>query len=112
MTHIWNDFLQKTLNAVNDFSVERTEAIYNEASSLYPIDMVTEQLIEPALELLGREWHIHPNSGIAKEHFYSSWLKNRLGARFHHAYTHAKGARIICACAPGTYHELDSCYLL
>jgi len=29
-----------------------------------------------------------------------------LGARFHHAYTHAKGARIICACAPGTYHEI------
>ena len=103
---MWNDFLTKTLNAVNDFSNERIDAIFNEASSLYPIDMVTERLIEPVLNLLGNEWKTHPESGIAKEHFYSSWLKNKLGARFHHAYSQAKGARIICACTPGTFHEI------
>lgn len=106
LTVIWKDFLHKTLDAVNDFSSERIDAIYNEASSLYPIDMVTEQLIEPALKLLGKEWQTHPEGGIAREHFYTSWLKNRLGARFHHAYSQARGARIICACAPGTYHEI------
>lgn len=106
LSTIWDSFLKKTLDAVNDFSNERIDAIYNEASSLYPIDMVTEQLVEPALELLGNEWKTHPESGIAKEHFYSSWLKNKLGARFHHAYSQAKGIRIICACAPGTFHEI------
>lgn len=103
---IWGDYLKKTLDAVNDFSNERIDAIYNEASSLYPIDMVTEQLIEPSLEVLGNEWKTHPKSGIATEHFYSSWLKNKLGARFHHAYSQAKGTRIICACAPDTFHEI------
>ena len=103
---MWDDFLTKTLSAVNDFSNERIDAIFNEASSLYPIDMVTERLIEPVLKLLGSEWKTHPESGIAKEHFYSSWLKNKLGARFHHAYSQAKGARIICACTPGTFHEI------
>ncbi len=103
---IWDSFLKKTLDAVNDFSNERIDAIYNEASSLYPIDMIIEQLVEPTLKLLGNEWKTHPESGIAKEHFYSSWLKNKLGARFHHAYSQAKGTRIICACAPGTFHEI------
>jgi len=106
LTTIWENFLQKTLSAVSDFSTERIDAIYNEASSLYPIDMVTEQLIEPTLSMLGNEWQVQPKNGIAKEHFYSSWLKNRLGARFHHAYSQARGTRIICACAPGSYHEI------
>jgi len=29
-----------------------------------------------------------------------------MGARFHHAYANARGARIICACVPGSYHEI------
>lgn len=106
LTTVWSGFIQKTLTSVSDFNIERIDAIFNEASSLYPIDMVTEQLIEPVLTHLGNEWQKHPDSGIAEEHFYSSWLKNRLGARFHHAYSQARGTRIICACAPGTYHEI------
>ena len=106
LSTIWDEYQKKTLEAVNDFSTERIDAIYNEASSLYPIDMVTEQLVEPTLDVLGNEWKTRPESGIATEHFYSSWLKNKLGARFHHAYSQAKGARIICACAPDTFHEI------
>ncbi|MCW8931349.1 MAG: MerR family transcriptional regulator [Gammaproteobacteria bacterium] len=103
---VWEQFQTRTLDAISDFNNERIDAIYNEASSLYPIDLVTEQLIDPILTLIGNEWKTYPESGIAKEHFYSSWLKNKLGARFHHAYSQAKGTRIICACAPGTFHEI------
>ena len=106
MSSIWWNFMQSTLAAVSDFNIERIDAIYNEASSLYPLDMVTDRLIQPSLTRLGEAWKDHSERGIAEEHFYSSWLKNRLGARFHHAYTHARGARIVCACAPGSYHEI------
>ncbi len=102
---IWPDYLSSTLEAVHDFSTERIEAIFNEASSLYPIDMVTERLIEPALVNLGTAWD-RRDAGVAEEHFYSSWVRNRLGARFHHASGQANGARIVCACAPGVYHEI------
>ncbi len=101
---IWSDYLTATLQAIRDFSTERLEAIYNEASSLYPVSMVTERLIEPALRNLGSNWRSR-RSGIAEEHFYASWLRNRLGARFHHAFSQASGARILCACVPGSYHE-------
>ena len=102
---IWNGYVESTINAVSAFSIERIDAVYNEASSLYPLDMVTERLVQPVLDILGQVWEEHPEKGIAEEHFYTSWLKHRLGARFHHAYAYAKGARIICACLPGSYHE-------
>ena len=102
---IWSDYLISTLEAVHEFSTERIEAIFNEASSLYPVDMVTERLIEPALVNLGKAWD-RRDAGIAEEHFYASWVRNRLGARFHHASGQANGVRIVCACAPGVYHEI------
>ncbi len=101
---IWSDYLAATLQAVRDFSTERLEAVYNEASSLYPVNMVTERLIQPALKNLGKNWQSR-RAGIAEEHFYCSWLRNRLGARFHHALSQAGGARILCACVPESYHE-------
>jgi len=106
MSDIWQSFIDSSIDATSDFNIERIDAIYNEASSLYPLEMVTERLILPTLQLLGEVWQQYPERGIAQEHFYTSWLKNRIGARFHHAYSHARGARIVCACAPGNYHEI------
>ena len=106
MASIWDEYIASTLEATCDFNIERIDAIYNEASSLYPVDMVTDRLIQPTIVTLGNRWKDHPASGIAEEHFFTSWLKNRLGARFHHAYSQARGARIICACVPGSYHEI------
>ena len=103
---VWADFVETTLNATRDFNVERMDAIYNEATSLYPIDLVIEHLIQPVLDNLGTGWIEQPERGIAEEHFYTSWLKNRIGARFQHSYSHAKGTRIVCACLPGSFHEV------
>jgi DNA-binding transcriptional MerR regulator len=105
MTGVWREYLQHTLRAIGDFSHERIEAKFNEATSLYPIDMVTERLIEPALVTLGERWQSNP-AGIAEEHFYTCWVRNRLGARFHHGYSQARGARILCACLPGEHHDI------
>lgn len=103
---VWNELVENTLTATRDFNIERMDAIYNEATSLYPIDLVISNLIEPVLNNLGKGWIEHPESGIAEEHFYTAWLKNRIGARFQHSYSHAKGSRIICACLPGSFHEV------
>lgn len=102
---VWSDYQDGTRRAIHEFSTERLESIFNEASSLYPVDMVTERLIEPVLVELGRQWQ-QRKTGIAEEHFYTSWVRNRLGARFHHAIGQARGARILCAGLPGTRHEI------
>lgn len=103
---VWTEFVETTLSATQDFNIERMDEVYNEATSLYPVDLVIARLIQPVLDTLGTGWIEHPERGIAEEHFYTSWLKNRIGARFHHSYSHAKGARIICACLPGSFHEV------
>ena len=101
----WLDYRSNTLRAIEEFSTERLEAIYNEASSLYPVDIVTERLIEPVLLELGERWQ-EREAGVAEEHFFASWIRNRLGARFHHAIGQAGGARVVCAGLPGSHHEI------
>jgi DNA-binding transcriptional MerR regulator/methylmalonyl-CoA mutase cobalamin-binding subunit len=102
---VWCDYVSHTLRAIEDFSSERLEAIHNEATSLYPVDMVTGQLIEPVLSELGSRWQSR-ETGIGEEHFYTNWVRNRLGARFLHALSQARGPRILCAGLPGDLHDI------
>lgn len=102
---VWKTYLNNTLQAIEDFSYERLESVFNEAISLHPMDLVTERLIEPVLIELGERWQ-QRDAGIAEEHFYSAWVRNRLGARFHHAISQVHGPRIICAGLPGSHHEI------
>ncbi|MBT8438711.1 MAG: cobalamin B12-binding domain-containing protein, partial [Gammaproteobacteria bacterium] len=41
-------------------------------------------------------------------HFFTSYLRNKVGARVHHASGKTKGSRLLLACVPGEYHELGS----
>ena len=101
----WRRYLQEILRALEDFSTERLDNLYNEACSLYPIDLVTENLLVPALAELGERWTKRP-SGIAEEHFFTAWLRNKLGARMHHVAGISRGKPLILACLPGEKHEI------
>lgn len=80
----WHGYRMESLSALEDFSTDRLDSLYSEACALYPIDTVTEHLLIPLLEQLGWRWEKRP-TGIAEEHFFSAWLRNKLGARLHHA---------------------------
>ncbi len=101
----WQGYLQETLRALEDFSTERLDNLYNEACALYPIDLVTHKLLLPVLEQLGLRWD-RRDSGIAEEHFFSAWLRNKLGARLHHGLWLPKGRPLILACLPHENHEI------
>jgi len=101
----WRVYFADLLRAVEAFSPPRLDAIYNQASSLYPLDLVSRNLIEPALEVLGERWNAR-TTGIAEEHFFSAWLRNKLGARLHHASARTRGPRLVVACVPGHRHEM------
>lgn len=102
----WQGYLAETLSALESFSTERLDNLYNESCAVYPIDVVTERLMIPVLEQLGLRWDKRP-SGIAEEHFFSAWLRNKLGARLHHAAGMAHGRLLILACLPGEHHEIS-----
>lgn len=102
---VWHGYLQATLMALETFSSERLDTLYGEACALYPIDIVTDRLLLPVLEALGQRWQLR-DAGIAEEHFFSAWLRNKLGARLHHAAHLERGPQLILACLPHENHEL------
>ncbi len=102
----WQGYLAETLSALEIFSTEQLDSLYNDACALYPIDIVTEKLMIPVLEQLGMRWDKRP-SGIAEEHFFSAWLRNKLGARLHHGAGFARGRSLILSCLPGEHHEIS-----
>lgn len=101
----WARYQQHMISAVSRFDQERLESTYNEALSLYPVDIVTAKLILPLLRALGQRWETAQGS-VAEEHFFSAYLRNKLGARLHHLASHRHGPKIVAACLPGEFHEV------
>ena len=58
----------------------------------------------PLLKALGRRW-AEDEGSIAEEHFFGFYIRNKLGARFHHRVKASKGPRLLMACLPGDRHE-------
>jgi len=70
---LWKTYVKNMVEAIVAFDEERLEEIYNEALSLYPIEMVTRLLLKPLLIELGRRWEAGPG-GVAEEHFFAFLL--------------------------------------
>jgi DNA-binding transcriptional MerR regulator len=102
---IWNEHLNSMVAAIISFDESRLDEIYNEALSLYPIGLVTNSLLTPLLIELGLRWESRQGS-IAEEHFFAFYLRNKLGARFHHRPRGNTGPLILLAGLPGEYHEI------
>jgi len=101
----WSGYQQRMLKSIESFNEQNLDKTYNDALSIYPIDMVTEHVIIPVLTRLGEQWQDR-EAGIAEEHFFSAFLRNKLGARLHHEAQRARGSKILVTCLPGEYHEL------
>ncbi len=101
----WTSYQQRLLKSIENFNEQNLDSTYNEALSIYPIDMVTEQVIIPVMQVLGERWEDR-EAGIAEEHFFSAFLRNKLGARLHHESHRSRGNKILVSCLPGEHHEL------
>lgn len=100
----WRDYLNGMLAAIIAFDEERLEEIYNEALSLHPIGLVTGKLLTPLLIELGLRWE-GGEGAVAEEHFFAFYLRNKLGARYHHRPRGNQGPLILLAGLPDEYHE-------
>jgi len=102
---VWKEYLNGMIAAIISFDEDRLEEIYNEALSLYPIGLVTSKLLTPLLIELGLRWE-SGEGGIAEEHFFAFYLRNKLGARYHHQSRGNSGPLILLAGLPGEYHDI------
>lgn len=100
----WAGPFLSMLGAIECFDELAMEQTYDEALSLYPMDVVISRLIVPLLRELGRRWENGAGT-VAEEHFFSVYLRNKLGARLHQRGVTGTGARLLAACLPGERHE-------
>ena len=103
---LWQRYQQRLLQAIHNFDDAALHNLYNEILALYPIDLVTTRLIVPLLHELGWRWQRGNQTGVAEEHFFSMFLRNKLGARLHHTSRHQTGPCLLAACLPGEQHDI------
>jgi DNA-binding transcriptional MerR regulator len=101
----WAGFRERMVMAISQFDENRLEDIYNEILALYPTDLVTRKVLLPLLVELGERWQSTEGS-VAEEHFFGVYLRNKLGARFHHRNRNNTGPKLLAACLPGEQHEV------
>ena len=102
---IWKHYLDRMINAIERFDEPGLDSSYNDALSLYPVDIVNQRLTTPLLRLLGERWNLR-EAGIAEEHFFSVYLRNKLGSRLHHINLRSHSPMLLLACLPGELHEI------
>ncbi|MBK8753776.1 MAG: MerR family transcriptional regulator [Candidatus Competibacteraceae bacterium] len=102
---LWLNYQDRLLRAVAAFDDGELGEVYHEVLSLYPVDIVTHRLIMPLLRELGERW-MQGSGSIAEEHFFSVFLRNKLGARFHHLSRNRAGPKLLAAGLPGEQHEV------
>ncbi|HWR86871.1 MAG TPA: MerR family transcriptional regulator [Acidiferrobacterales bacterium] len=101
----WAGFRERMVIAITQFDENRLEDTYNEILALYPTDLVTRRVLVPLLVELGKRWQSTEGS-VAEEHFFGVYLRNKLGARFHHRNRNNNGPKLLAACLPGEQHEV------
>jgi DNA-binding transcriptional MerR regulator/methylmalonyl-CoA mutase cobalamin-binding subunit len=100
----WAQLRGRMTAAIIRFDEDALDACYSEALSLFSVDAVTDSLLGPLLVMLGERWQTGTGS-VAEEHFFGFYLRNKLGARFHHRVRNTRGQRLLAACLPFEQHE-------
>jgi len=101
----WKHYQDSMLDAIEKFDEPALDSSYNDALSLYPVDIVNQRLTTPLLRLLGERWSLR-EAGVAEEHFFSVYLRNKLGTRIHHMNQRSHAPVLLLACLPGELHEI------
>lgn len=104
-TDHWSVLRERLIAATARFDEQELEQTYAAALALHPVDEVTDRVLLPVLRELGRRWQTGEGS-VAEEHFFSVYVRDKLGARFHHRTRHDHGPRILAACLPDERHEI------
>lgn len=101
----WQRYINGMVAAIIQFDETSLERIYGESLSFYPVRVVTDRLLTPLMNELGERW-ANKRGSVAEEHFFGFYLRNKLGARFHHRSQAQTGPKLLLACLPGDLHEI------
>lgn len=101
----WTRLQAQAIEAVSRFDEAGLDALYGRAFAVHSFAEVTESLTVPVLETLGKRWQSGEGL-VAEEHFFHTYVRNVLGARFVHRVRSGHGKALVAACVPGERHDL------
>lgn len=87
------------------FGESSIEAALQEAFSIYAVEDVCINLIQPVLITVGEQWH-RGEISINVERFFSNVIRRKLMVMLDALAPPIRKARIIVGCAPGELHEM------
>lgn len=101
----WEQLRGELRSAIAAFDDHALHAAYAQALATYPMRCVLRHALLPLLHTLGERWR-DETGAVAEEHFFTFFLRNKLGARFHHQMLKNHGPKLLAACMPGEQHEI------
>lgn len=102
----WAQSIERMLGAAARFDPRTLDAVYNDAAALYPLESVARQLVLPVLHRL-RERRFETAAAEGEERFVRTYLRYKLGSRYHHQLHQTQGPTLMGACLPGETSEVE-----
>lgn len=90
----WDHYRQRLCRAIAEFDDNGLDAAYNDCLALYPVDLAARFLLRPLLDGLDRETD---PLAVNRRSFLYTYLRNKLGARFHHQNVQSHGPLLLGA---------------
>ncbi|MCL6268408.1 MerR family transcriptional regulator [Sansalvadorimonas sp. 2012CJ34-2] len=103
----WSKQRKEFIDAVRSFDEPHLDTLYSSALKLYPVEVVTERLVRPVIDLLSREWQSQGVMGMEQGFMYS-YFRIAVGSRIYHASQRNQGPLILCANCLEDENELYS----
>jgi MerR family transcriptional regulator, light-induced transcriptional regulator len=100
----WTATQKQLFDAVCEFDEPRLNQLYENLLTLFSDATITREVVIPLMQRLGTSWSTG-ETGVAEEHFFSLYIRNKLGSRWHHGHHSRSGSRLVIACMPGEHHE-------
>ncbi len=100
----WEHYRQRMHQALSGFDDNALDAVYNDCLSLYPMSLAADRLLRPLMDELAQvEDPLHQG----QRGLLLTYLRNKLGARFHHQNVQTRGRRLLGVALPGEAGELE-----
>ncbi|MGI0116789.1 MerR family transcriptional regulator [Zooshikella sp. RANM57] len=99
----WQISQAQFINAVKTFNEDKLDDIYNQALAIYPVDLVSENLIKPVIYQLKKNWQGQFGQ-IAEQCFLLTQLRAKLTTRLYHNNKSTTGPNLLLTQLATTIH--------
>lgn len=106
----WQHYRQQFLHCIHKLDTSTLERTFNEASILYPLELLAQKLLKPLYQQLAQQRTLLPTTS-ADFTFLHEFLCARLGSLYLQHNSHANGKRLLLANTHSAEKQVDTLLL-